>query len=153
MELPLTCFFNNCWLGNCCIKSPSVTGTKAQVAYRDDPETLALAFCSVTVSLLTRHVKIELLKLFCGSAGGPKQPAADAKAQYDCEGTVSLYPYCCGRNGDAAMALRKRDAPSVPPKAIECSMTDPATIERLISRGRKERVEKVLSAYPQRSGH
>lgn len=62
------------------MKTPSVTGEKAQVPYRADPETLALAYCSVAVSLLTRHAKIELLELFEGSAGGPKQPAAEANA-------------------------------------------------------------------------
>lgn len=37
------------------MKTPSVTGKKAQVPYLEDEETIALAFCKVSVSLLTRH--------------------------------------------------------------------------------------------------
>lgn len=62
------------------MNTPSVTGRKPQVPNRDDAEMAALAFCKVSVSALTRHWKIDALALFCASAGGPKQPAAVAKA-------------------------------------------------------------------------
>lgn len=115
------------------MKTPSVTGRNAQVPYRPDPEITALAFWSTTVSLLTRHSKVELPTLLSERAGDPRQPTAEAKASYDCEGAESLYPCCCGRNGDAAMALPKREFPRVPPKAIACSMTAPAIMVPLFS--------------------
>ena len=62
------------------MKTPSVTGKKAQVPCLEELEIVALAFCSASVSLLTRHWKIEALELLCGNAGGPKQPSAEAKA-------------------------------------------------------------------------
>ena len=61
------------------MKTPSVTGKKAQVPYLEEPEIAALAFCRVSVSLLTRHWKIEALLLLWGNAGDPKQPTAEAK--------------------------------------------------------------------------
>lgn len=114
------------------MKTPSVTGRNAQVPYRPDPDIIALAFWSTTVSLLTRHSKVELPTLLWENAD-PRQPTAEAKASYDCEGAESLYPCCCGRNGDAAMALRKSEFPRVPPIAIACSMTAPATMVPLFS--------------------
>lgn len=62
------------------MKTPSVTGKKAQVPYLEEPEIVALAFCRLSVSLSTRHWKIEALELLCGNAGGPKQPSAEANA-------------------------------------------------------------------------
>lgn len=62
------------------MKTPSVTGKKAQVPCLEELEIVALAFCSASVSLPTRHWKIEALELLCGNGGGPKQPSAEAKA-------------------------------------------------------------------------
>ena len=62
------------------MKTPSVTGRNPHVPNLPEPESMALAFCRVSVSLPTRHWKIELLALFWGRAGGPKHPTAEAKA-------------------------------------------------------------------------
>ena len=62
------------------MNTPSVTGKYAQVPNLVFPPTEAEAFCNVSVSAATRHWKMELLMLPCGRAGGPKHPAADAKA-------------------------------------------------------------------------
>ena len=62
------------------MKTPSVTGKKPHVPYLDEPDMVALAFCNVSVSLPTRHWNMEILILPCGRAGGPKHPAAEAKA-------------------------------------------------------------------------
>lgn len=77
--LPLTRLDKSCWLGSCCMKIPSVTGRKPHVPKRLLPETYALAFCSVSVSLATRQLKMDAEALPWGRAL-VKQPACEAKA-------------------------------------------------------------------------
>lgn len=56
-RFPLTAFSSNCWDGAAWMKSPSVTGKKAQVPNSPDIDTVALAFCRTTVSAFTRQSK------------------------------------------------------------------------------------------------
>lgn len=54
------------------MKTPSAAGKNAQVSFLEELEIVALTFCSASVSLPTRHWKIEALELLCGNPGGPK---------------------------------------------------------------------------------